>query len=345
MRYRSRRPAFLRAGSLVLAVALVPALAAAQPAGEARPAAAEQPKRDPQVKPPIPQGQEPAEQSPTIVRASQLVKTLNWKAVDWDVLPMRDKCRALLFLTHAINKVDQESSARAELLSDYIDEKQWGPEFLETRGPDEPTAIAYADARRVCAAALKGPAADSRHASDLADVPEATLESYYTFYEKTAFRKWAEVAETRHLLRAASAFVHKKGAWAEYQTWSTAEAKRRQEEYDKEMASRRANAQAEAENRREAAVRAQAELQVAQNALQATTDFSSWNDGGGGGVDDDDSYAGWSYNDGWYWGATAWYRRPGYTGGARDHVEHHMDNWRGAGRGGGGGRIGGGRRR
>jgi hypothetical protein len=253
---------------------------------------------------------------------------------------MRDKCRALLFLTHAMNKVDEESAARAELLSDYIDEKQWGPEFVQTRGPDEPTAIAYADARRVCAAALRGPAAGTRHATDLADVPDATLESYYTFYEKTAFRKWAEVAETRHVLRAASAFVHKKGAWAEYQTWSTAEAKRRQEAFEQEMAARRATVQAEAEQRKEAAVRAQAELQVAQNALQSTTDFSSWNQGGGG-ADDDDSYAGWNYNDGWNWGGVAWYTRPGYVGGARDHVEHHMNNWRGGGGNRGGGRVGG----
>src|SRR4051794_30662949 len=83
----------------------------------------------------------PPEQSPTVARASQLLKTLDWKAVNWDALPLRERSRSLLYLTHVLNKIDEESSARAELLSDFIDEKEWGPEFVKSRDPDEATAI------------------------------------------------------------------------------------------------------------------------------------------------------------------------------------------------------------
>jgi ribonuclease D len=168
-------------------------------------------------------------------------------------------------------------------------------------------------------------------------VPDNALESYYTFYEKTAFRKWAEVAEARHVLRAASAFVHKKGAWSDYQTWSTAEVQRRQEEFEKEMAGRRERAADEQERKREAAIKAQVDIQVAQAALQSTTDYSSWNNGGD--VDNDDSYAGWSYGDNLNWNADYWYAQPGYVWVSRDRVDRRMNNWRG-----GGGRVGGGAR-
>jgi hypothetical protein len=297
-----------------------------------------------------PPAAKPQEYSPTVIRASQLAKTLDWKGVNWDALAMRDRCRTLLFMSHVLGKIDEESAARAELLSDYIDEKEWGPQFMQTRGPDEPTAISYAEAQKLCSAVLKGPLAGSRHATDLTDVPDNTLDSYYRFYEKTAARRWAEVAETRHLVRAASAFLRKKGVWADYLKWSTAEATRRQEAYEKEMSARRAAAQAKQEaneaKRRELEEKARIELQVAQNALQATTDFGSWNqvtdaNAPSVGFDDDDSYAGWNYNDGWGW-TNAWYTNPGYVAISRDRVEHHMNGWRG---GGGGGRIGGGRRR
>src|SRR5262245_28570803 len=57
------------------------------------------------------------------------IKSLNWKAVDWNAAPPLEQARALMLLDDVLNDMGSQMAAEADLMSQYIDEQDLGAQF------------------------------------------------------------------------------------------------------------------------------------------------------------------------------------------------------------------------
>jgi hypothetical protein len=274
-----------------------------------------------------------------LAAAREAIKTLQWRDVDPAQPSLLDRCRALLFLSHALGEIGAADASQADLLSEYLDQQQMGADFIASAPPPGPAPLTYSDGLKIALALLQGPLAQSSWTTELSDVPEHGLKAYEQLYTSTCQRKWAEVAEARQEIRRMSKFLKTAGKLQAFDAWVPSELERQQREHDAEMARRRAAQVAEdrAETQRAAEFRearqqeqTEAAAQQMDAALQSAQQSQAPVSVSGG---DDDWYSGW------YYGAISnikrrpWYRDPARVGQARARTEARVSNWHAGGGG------------
>ncbi len=284
-----------------------------------------------------------------LARLPEQIKALHWRDIDPGAAGPLERCRALSLLADFLDEIDAQLTAEADLLSEYIDAKDLGPDFAGQPPVVDPTALTLADSHKVAIAMLRGPMAYSAYAKSLADTDPDSLRAYETLYTSTCQRRWAEMVDSRLQTRSMTRFLVSREKLADYRAWVPAEVAKRAEEQKAEMARRRAAAVANQQDERQKRLdkldeqrqkEEQEREQAAQQMQQALAAAQSQNvPSDAGTVVYNDDYPSWYYGGvtplGW-----SWYRNNGYRGDAGARVEHRMSGWRGArgARGGGGGR-------
>ncbi len=277
------------------------------------------------------------------------IKSLDWKSVDFAAASQLERTRALILLDDTLDELGAQMTAEADLMSEFIDQKNLGPDFAAIPEVADPPKLNMQQARQVAVALLRGPMANSPYATEIADAEGTVLLAYEQMYTTSCDRKWATAAEARYQARAMTRYLNTSKKMEEYTAWVPGEVKRRTEEAQAAAAAKRAVLQAQkkeeqlqreqaAEERKQkqAEQQAQAAAQM-QQALSVAQDVPS----SSGGYDDSYYYGGGAY----LGAAGLWYRDNRYRGEAPPRVEQRMSNWRGGGGGGGrGGARGGGRR-
>lgn len=291
-----------------------------------------------------------------LAELKQSLQGLEWEKVDYDAQSTLERCRALMLFNHALDEIGAVAVAEADMMSEFLETQGLGQAYVSQPASDVVPTRTYEEGRKIAAALLKGPLADSRYATELSKTDDAGLAAYEKLYAKSCQDKWNEFVEPVRAVRGMAAFLKAQGKVKDYMAWAEAETERRQQLYEQEMADRRSAAAAEAEAKKaeqkaraeelEQQQRERAESRRAQQALYAAEQAQAAAAYDGVAVDDDD---GW-YS-GWYYGVAAnarrggWYRDSGYRAQARDRVQQRQRDWHGAARPGGGGGGGGGRRR
>jgi hypothetical protein len=272
------------------------------------------------------------------------IKKLKWQDIDLAKLDPREHCRALMLLNVALDEIGAQSTTEADLMSQFIDEQNLGPEFASHPPPTDAPALTATDALRIAVALLRGPMAQSSFATELTDTPDSGLAAYMHMYESTVQRRWSTASEGRRQVRCMSLFLTKKGKMDDYQAWVPTETRKRDQQYEQEMAQRRsaqaaqARAQEHAAQQREADIAKQKQEQQyalkMQQAICAAQQSSSQQSNNPTVVQGDgDWYPGWYYGGMSYLGAGAWYRDAGYRGAAAGRTDARVAGWHGAGRG------------
>ncbi len=272
--------------------------------------------------------------------------TLEWQKVDLASLTLVERCRTLLLLNHALDELGDATITEADLLGEFLEQQKLMDAYAAAPPESPPRIRTMEEAQQVAVALLKGPLARSRYATELSETDEPGLQAYEKLYGKTCADKWADFSESARSVRSMAAFLKSNGKIKAYMTWALAETDRRQQEYEQELAARRAAGAAKEKEQKEQAERARAaererqraESQTMQEALYAVQDAAPA--GEAVEVDDgDDWYAGW------YYGVldNAKRERPAYRDGdyqakARDRVQQRKSAAGGGRPRGGGGR-------
>jgi len=86
----------------------------------------------------------------------QRLRTLNWKAVDFDAQDLETRTVALLAMQQVMSMTGGKASARLELLIDYIDQNKLGEAYVDKQqAANLPPLISYDEARKVAVAFVK----------------------------------------------------------------------------------------------------------------------------------------------------------------------------------------------
>jgi hypothetical protein len=253
-------------------------------------------------------------------------------------------------LNELLDDITAQLTAEADLMSEYIDTKDLGADFVGVQPVDDPAVLTVDDGQKVAVALLRGPMAASTYATQYADYEPNLLAASSKLFASGCQSKWSVMADNRLRVRSMAKFLKDQGQSAEYKAWVPAAAKRRAEELEAEEAQKRAALAAEQQQKAkeqremrqqqiEKQQQASREMQQAlalerqaQAQAQAQAQSQSQPTHPSGYVVDDD-YAGW------YYGGGAWYRNGAYLGAAAARTDARYAGWRGqAGRGGGGGR-------
>jgi hypothetical protein len=274
----------------------------------------------------------------------EAVKTLKWQSIDLSSLSPRERCQSLMLLSNALSEIGAQSTSNADLMSEYIDTKDLGGEFMSQPPIDTSKTLSLEDAHKVAVALLRGPMAQSSYATELADVPDSQLPAYQQLYQSGAQAKWSGFVHNRLQMLSMSNFLQTSGKLADYNAWVPGEVKRRSDEFEAELAQRNAAAAAEREARKEKAQeqkqakeqQAQQEQESRQMEQAIASAGQSQSSSGQSTNDDDDDYY---YGGGAYLARAAWTRDAARVGAAAARTDNRMANWS---RGGGGGRRGGG---
>src|SRR5262245_1961520 len=73
------------------------------------------------------------------------IKTLQWQNVNVNTIPAIDHARALLFMNHALDELNANATAEADLMSTYIEKNNLGSQFANTPPPPSPKQLEYPD--------------------------------------------------------------------------------------------------------------------------------------------------------------------------------------------------------
>lgn len=187
---------------------------------------------------------QPQKLPPDLAGLPDEIKSLQWKTIDMGSVPTLEHCRALLLMNHTLDELSANATSEADLMSTYIEKQNLGTQFANTPPPPAPAMLSYADAEKIAVALLRGPMSGSYYATELGDVSTSGLVSYEQMYERTCQRRWSEFDESRHLVRCMGAFLGNSEKLQDYEGWATAEAARREAEYQQRSAANRAGAPA-----------------------------------------------------------------------------------------------------
>jgi hypothetical protein len=233
-------------------------------------------------------------------------------------------------------------------MSTFIQQQGLGGDFAKLPPASGLPALTFDNAKQIAIALLQGPMSSSHYANAMTDMSPDELSAYAQMYGHTCQRRWSEVQEARHQVRNMSAFLKSVNKMPDYQTWATAEAARRQEAYQEQLANQKASAEAAAaeqaahnqeiadeqtaqlqnqneqlqqalsaaqyQQQQQQQQQAQAEAQQQQQSQQPTYDV------------DYDGY----YPPPYYGVNTAWCYDNAYNAQARAATEARMANWHGA---------------
>lgn len=159
----------------------------------------------------------------------QKLKALKWKDLDPTAQDLRTQCTTMLAMTRILDLLGGKADARAEMLSDYIEEQRLGETFGRSSPRFPSRCRSPSSMRRISLAFIKSPLGVAKFSDEFGGSDDGVLKGYLMLYAKTALREFAEVVEARHGVRAMSLFLEKQGKLAEFEKWSSAEHKCRQE--------------------------------------------------------------------------------------------------------------------
>lgn len=281
---------------------------------------------------------------PDLSALPDVLKGLKWKDIDTAKLSALERCRALLFLNASLDELSSGARAEADLLSAFIDKQKLGPEFLNSPPPVNAAPLNCGDGLKVAVAMLRGPLAQSSYATDFAGVSDPKLlECNNNMYEPICQRKWSEMAESRQQVRWMASFLQAKKKMDEYQAWAPLEVQRREQEYQQEMARRRAAvlANTEAQEQRsqdieQQNIKQQQQQQAAMQQMQMAMCVAQQqaqnqaNEQVVATVGNNDWYPGWYNGAISNLGGVGWYRDGAYRGVAGANVEGRYAGWHGA---------------
>src|SRR6266850_2171449 len=263
----------------------------------------------------------------------QRLRTLNWKAVDFDAQDLETRTVALLAMQQVMSMTGGKASARLELLIDYIDQNKLGEAYVDKQqAANLPPLISYDEARKVAVAFVKSDVGKDKFGDDLAGSDDATLKAYMQMYGNSSRRTYEECFEARTQVRAMALFLESTGKLSEFKAWAKDEMKRRQAARDQETAKlRQASVEAEKarlehekEKRRQAeaaaAAKMEAYLQSQQQQQPQTTGQTVI-------VQTDDDWDG----DTWWPWTGAHYTSDAYRGYVRDKFQDRWQNWNNGG--------------
>jgi len=109
----------------------------------------------------------------------QRLRTLNWKAVDFDAQDLETRTVALLAMQEVLSMTGGKASARLELLIDYFDQNKLGEAYVDKQqAANLPPLISYDEARKVAVAFVKSDVGKDKFGDDLAGSDDATLKAY-----------------------------------------------------------------------------------------------------------------------------------------------------------------------
>lgn len=275
-------------------------------------------------------------------RLSAEIKKLDWKSVDWAALSDLERARALMLLDETIDEIGSQMTAEADLMSEFIDTNNLGPDFATRPAAAPGPVLTVEDAEKVAAALLRGPMSSSTYATAMGGSDQNVPKAYLQMYTSTCNRKWSGALEARQQVRAMSAFLESTGKMAAFNAWVPGEVERRTREHDEEMAKRRSAMQQQAEQERQQRVqaaeerkaqeqqqRAQQSAMEAQQALCAAQQAQQGQAPSGDTSSEGAIYPNWYYGGLGYVGAGAWYRDAAYRGAATARTERRIGGWHG----------------
>lgn len=275
------------------------------------------------------------------------IKTLNWQSVDLSSASPLDQCRSLMFLNQALDEIGAQTTAEADLMSQFIDVSNLGPQFVAMPAPVDANPLTFQSAQKMALALLRGPQAQSSYATALTGTSADMLTAYQQMYSATCQRKWSAVVESRHQVRAMSAFLEKSGKMQAYNAWVPGAVEQRMKEQEAAVAQQQAAQQAQQsqeqaqmiarqraqlqqmESQQAASAQANQQLQQALCAAQQNQSASA-NQG---------APAPNAYYPNYYYGGVgvgyaatgAWYRNAAYRGAATAATEARYSSWHGGG--------------
>lgn len=170
------------------------------------------------------------------------IKNVEWEEVDFDSLSLLERCRTLMMLNHALGEVGDAALTEHELMSVFVEQVNLSEELASQPPIAAESTRSFEDCRKIAAALLSGPMADTRYASALAEFDQDNLESQERLYDKTCRRKFDEFSGPVREVRRVAAFMKSKGVIKDYMDWARMVSEQRQLEYEQEMQDRRARA-------------------------------------------------------------------------------------------------------
>ncbi len=275
------------------------------------------------------------------------IKSLKWRDTDFEGASLVERCRALDLLNDALDSIRNQFSADADLLSQYIDDNNLGPEFASTPPGPAREARTFADAQKIALALLRGPMSTSTYSAVLSGAPDDQLAAFLNMNQSGCQWKWAEMADRRDRVIAMTGFLKAKGKLEAYTAWVPGELDRREAEQKASTAEKQQAAAAKAKEQSERAqelirqrqqedeAQDQADREKQAAMLQQAMAAAQSRPATTGGVvvpsDDDDPY--------YYYGGlaayrgAALYRNAAYRGAANAATDRRMKSWhRGGGR-------------
>lgn len=256
------------------------------------------------------------------------IQKLDWQHASFTALDPKNQCAALMALNNALSRIGAKANARLELLIDYLDEKDLGKAYAESRAEiPSPTKVTFDDMTRVAAAFVVTPQGAQRLADEVSGLTGDLLSRYTGLYDKSARRLFDEALDARQQVRSMGLFLQKQGKLDDFRDWSIAAQTQRAEQEQKEMQEQQAKDQQARQERAQAyAAQKQQEQQARQmeaalQAQQQSTDSSQSSSS------NDD--AGWAYSSGWpaYGYGYGYYSSNAYRGYVQDKYRNAYDRW------------------
>jgi hypothetical protein len=259
----------------------------------------------------------------------QRLRSLNWKAINFDAEDLETRTIALLAMQHVLSMMGSKASARLELLVDYIDQNKLGEAFVaKQQATTLPPLVSYDEAKKVSVAFVKSNVGKDKFGDELTGSDDATLKAYLQMYTNSSRRAFDECIEARTQVRAIALFLQSSGKFDEFKSWAKDERKRKQAARDQETAKVREEDKVRLEQEKEAR---QAEQKASQQMelfmTQAQPQPQPQQQPPSGDqtviyqIEDD-----WD-GDTWWPGTGAYYATDAYRGYVRDKFQDRWQDW------------------
>ncbi|MCC6677748.1 MAG: hypothetical protein IT436_11435 [Phycisphaerales bacterium] len=273
------------------------------------------------------------------------IKTLPWRDIDVSSLSPLERCRSLFLMSEVLDELRAQSTAEAELLSDYIDSNNLGAEFASQPPIADAAPLTMANGLQVAAALLRGPMAKSSYATQWGDATTGTLAAYEQLYQSSCQWKWSAMTDSRLRVRSMMRYLQATGKLDAYVAWVPGAVEKRTREQEAEAAQRHTTEVAQQQQQREKRLQQEqaqlqhdkqlqeqrdASVQVQQSLCAAQQSQNQVQSSGQTNVVDG-AYPNWYYGGAAAVAAGNWYRNAAYQGAAQARTDARVASWHGRG--------------
>jgi hypothetical protein len=232
---------------------------------------------------------------------------------------------AYFALNRGLTSIGAKADARLDLLMDYVVDNDLEAKFLaDKQTAAEPPVAAYETMLKVAAAFIAVEPGKSKLEKEFAKTPEEMLPRYQTMYEKSSRRAYDDAAVSRFQVRLLANFLVREGKFEEFKKWSEEEKKRRQAEYQGELAAKRTAAAEAEKDRREKALIALEEMRQQEAELAAREAEYAVENQSNAAVDGGGDYWG---GEAWYGYGVGYYDNLAYRAQVREKAQNAWQNW------------------